>query len=336
MKEMNNITKCKENTYCVYQHISPANKSYFGIHCNDKVNQRWANGLGYRTQRVFFRAIIKYGWDNFEHKILYRNLSEEEAISKEKELIAKYKTNCCIPGNTNGYNMTNGGEISPSIFYREDENYRKMMQEKVYSKISISVDMCDTQGNLIKTFNSIKEASEAIHCSPGSISRCIKGKQTNAKGYIFKKSDEEIKFLLNKIKYLEREVNQFDFHGNYIQTFKSCAEASRYVNFGYTDGTSIIAKCAKGERASYRGFLWSYNETPVMFKRRRYTRNVPIDMYDKNGNFIKHFESITDGKNFVKPETKGTSVLKKCLDGKIKTAYGYVWKYSKKIQEVIN
>ena len=49
--------------------------------------------------------IIKYGWDNFEHEIVYENLSQREAQEKEIELIFKYKTwigfeDCC------GYNTS--------------------------------------------------------------------------------------------------------------------------------------------------------------------------------------------------------------------------------------
>ena len=62
-----------------------------------------------RNVCIFFNAIQKYGWDNFEHIILEEGLTEEEAVEKEKYYIALWHTN----DDNYGYNLTAGGEISP-------------------------------------------------------------------------------------------------------------------------------------------------------------------------------------------------------------------------------
>lgn len=97
--------------YIVYVHIFPNGKKYFGI-TSKKPNQRWENGSGYSKegQPVIYYAIKKYGWENIEHKILYQDLTKEEAQQIEVDLIAKYKTNCHRYGDKYGYNMTDGGE----------------------------------------------------------------------------------------------------------------------------------------------------------------------------------------------------------------------------------
>ena len=97
--------------WCVYVHIFPNGKKYFGI-TSKTPNARWENGTGYSqtNQPVMYNAIQKYGWENIEHKILFENLTLKEACAKEQELIAKFKTNCCRYGNDFGYNMTDGGE----------------------------------------------------------------------------------------------------------------------------------------------------------------------------------------------------------------------------------
>ena len=81
-------------------------KKYIGITCRENPKWRWGQyGQKYQDSRYFWNAIQKYGWENFEHKILFYNLSEEEAKQKEIELIAKYNT-------TNrklGYNISAGG-----------------------------------------------------------------------------------------------------------------------------------------------------------------------------------------------------------------------------------
>ena len=98
----------KDNCFYVYMHVNKTNsKKYIGITGQERIQDRWrSDGSGYKTQ-VFGRAIEKYGWDNFEHIILESNLSDIEALEKEKYYIQKYNT-------TNpscGYNISEGGDI---------------------------------------------------------------------------------------------------------------------------------------------------------------------------------------------------------------------------------
>lgn len=101
----------KRKNYNVYIHINKLNhKGYVGITRQD-CEDRWKNGNGY-TSQFFGSAIEKYGWDNFEHKILFTCLSKDEAITKEKEMIKQYNT--IVP---NGYNISNGGDTN----YRDNK-----------------------------------------------------------------------------------------------------------------------------------------------------------------------------------------------------------------------
>ena len=86
-------------------HIFPNNKKYIGI-TSLKPKYRWSDGKGYKKQKLMYRAILKYGWENIKHEILYTNLSETEAKKKEIELIEKYKSN----DENYGYNQTLGGD----------------------------------------------------------------------------------------------------------------------------------------------------------------------------------------------------------------------------------
>ena len=80
-------------------------KRYIGITCQ-KPNDRFRNGNGYKSSPYFYNAICKYGWNNFEHIIIYNDLLEYDAKQKEIELIEEYKTR----DSAFGYNMTPGGE----------------------------------------------------------------------------------------------------------------------------------------------------------------------------------------------------------------------------------
>lgn len=93
--------------YCVYKHTNKANgKVYIGITCQNPLN-RWLNGHGYTHNARFYNAIVKYGWDNFTHEILYSGLSSEEACEIEKKLIAEYKST----HRDFGYNVGLGGNL---------------------------------------------------------------------------------------------------------------------------------------------------------------------------------------------------------------------------------
>ena len=53
--------------------------------------------------------------------------------------------------------------------------------------------------------------------------------------------------------------------------------------------------------------------------------NKPIIMCDPKGNKLKEFKSLLDASNYLnKPNS---STISNCLNGRCKTAYGYVWKY---------
>ena len=117
-----------DNIYSVYIHILPNSISgkendmvYIGI-TRSSIKKRWANGKGYVRSRYFHRAIQKYGWDNFEHKVLFTNLSLEEASQKEQELIKQYKSN----DRNYGFNILSGGVNG----YVYDEETKKIMGEK--------------------------------------------------------------------------------------------------------------------------------------------------------------------------------------------------------------
>ena len=90
--------------YKLYRHTSPSGKVYIGI-TKTSVYARWMNGRGYRRHcYAFYNAILKYGWDNIKHEVLFTNLLEVKAKSLEVDLIRHYK-NLGI-----SYNITDGGD----------------------------------------------------------------------------------------------------------------------------------------------------------------------------------------------------------------------------------
>lgn len=104
--------------YKVYMHRFPNGKVYIGITCQ-KPEYRWNKGKHYRKQPLIFNAIMKYGWDNIEHIILFDGLSKEDAETKEVELISLYDST----NREKGYNIENGGN---STGKHSEETKKKM------------------------------------------------------------------------------------------------------------------------------------------------------------------------------------------------------------------
>lgn len=128
--------------YCIYLHKNKLNnKVYIGQTCQ-KPEYRWNNGEGYKNCSYFYKAIQKYGWENFEHIILEQNLTITEANKKEEYYIKLY--NSIDP--QNGYNLSYGGNNKNiSILTKEkcsqnmkerwqNEEYKKNMSEKMKEK----------------------------------------------------------------------------------------------------------------------------------------------------------------------------------------------------------
>ena len=100
------MVNTNDKVYCVYAHINKVNgKIYIGQTCQD-INRRWRDGDGYKGCTLFYKAIQKYGWDNFDHEIIASNLTLQEANHFEELLISKLDT----MNPNKGYNLRSGGE----------------------------------------------------------------------------------------------------------------------------------------------------------------------------------------------------------------------------------
>lgn len=118
------IDSAKNRKFVVYKHTNKINgKIYIGITCRP-VSKRWgAQGQCYKNNAHFYSAIQKYGWDNFEHEILFSDLSLTKASSKEQELVNFY-----VSYNPKfGYNGTKGGEFAIEF---TEETKRKMSESR--------------------------------------------------------------------------------------------------------------------------------------------------------------------------------------------------------------
>lgn len=205
--------KNQDKTYCIYKHISPSGKVYVGQTCR-KVWVRWLhNGNGYKKNPVFWKAIQKYGWNNFTHEVLLEGLSKQEADYSEKYLIKWYKLyslsyNCTDGGEgTFGFTPWNKGLKNWIIPWNKgkamsEETKRKVSEAKkghkygpqtalhIQHKVAvhkIPIIMGDIDDpNLWKPFASAKDAElYDKRFDRKSICQCLKNKSAQAYGYFW-------------------------------------------------------------------------------------------------------------------------------------------------------
>lgn len=183
-----------ERKWLVYKHTSPSGKVYIGITCR-KITKRWGRGTGYKTQILFYRAILKYGWKNFVHEIISENISEEEAKSLEIKLIKYYKSLNI------SYNITNGGEGIQGFKFSDDSKFKMskshlgkvvIHSEKTKEKcrnnqpIKRKIKQYSLDNVFIKDFNSLGEAKRETNIPVQNIWKCCNNKRNTAGGFIWK------------------------------------------------------------------------------------------------------------------------------------------------------
>lgn len=80
-------------------------KAYIGQTTLNPARRWGAHGEGYKGCILFYNAIQKYGWENFEHIILEQNIPQSKLNEREQFWIKQYKSY----DDHFGYNLTLGG-----------------------------------------------------------------------------------------------------------------------------------------------------------------------------------------------------------------------------------
>ena len=199
------------NSYCIYCHIVPNDKKYYG-YTSQKPEHRWGkNGRGYKNNIDFYNDIIFYGWDSIEHIVIAKGLTKDEAEWLEEELI---KTNRTYDSEY-GYNKfigikwtdeqkevlseTHKGKVLSKETRKKlseahkghivsDETRKKMSISRsgennhMYGKLGANNPnakkiICITT---MMVFNCIKDAADYYSIDRSSITKCCKGKYKSA------------------------------------------------------------------------------------------------------------------------------------------------------------
>ena len=120
-----------ETNYSVYQHVTPDGMYYFGQTQN--VKQRWSNnGAGYK-ETALYPYIEKYGWDNIQHIVLFKDQTRENALWIEDFLnTTAQEDGVCINKNRSG--LVSKEEGYSQQYYEQNKDRILEYQNEYYEQ----------------------------------------------------------------------------------------------------------------------------------------------------------------------------------------------------------
>ena len=225
----------KDKKWILYRHTSPSGKVYVGITSQNNVKIRWCRGSSYKGCPYFFHAILKYGWDNIKHEVLFANLEEDRAKNLEKELIRHYK-------NLNiSYNITDGGDGTLGVGCSE-ENKEKMRKSRkgIIPWYAINASVKANKGK--KRGPRDRGIVEKVRAS-----RLANGKRC---------TEEMIQANIERNLSRCHPVLQYDLNGNLIAEYRSVKYASEVMKVS----RGSLLNCLAGRNGSKtcKGYIWKY------------------------------------------------------------------------------
>ena len=284
----------EDRRYVVYKHTSPSDKVYIGI-TQMNPEYRWNHGKGYIKNHYFYRAIKKYGWDNFKHEILFENLTQKEACEKEIELIQFYQStdpnfgyntstggesgHCGVPLTDDvrkKLSIANSGENNPMFGKNHTEEARikigqnreylqgdkhpwfgRTLPENIVRALSKSVVQLDKDGNFVAEYNSETEAEKQTGISSAHISACCNKKKPSAGGFVwvFKDKYDPKCSYACTFKYKVRPVIQLSPDYMFINKFSSMKEAEEITGVPHH-----IHECCQHKRSLCGGYRWMFED----------------------------------------------------------------------------
>lgn len=282
----------KEKRYSLYRHTSPSGKVYIGI-TSQPVEHRWNHGKGYmKTEKAPFKStIIKYGWNNIKHEVLFTDLSEEKAKYLEMELVRHYKSLGISLNYTDGGDGLHG--CTPwnkgiKVPY-EKSNKRKgtHLTDEHKQKLSIS-----HKGKHLKGHKWTEAQREKL------MSQLIGRHHT-----------EETKRKISENSAFSRPVVEVSSEGVILHTFTSSAEAGRFYNI---NGGWINRACKKHLICNGHYFMFKDSIVDVSTIRYgRYKDGNQIVIKNRDTEEIKEFNSEQACARFL--GIKSSTTLRKAI-----------------------
>lgn len=219
----------------------------------------------------FAGAILKYGWNNFDHVILEENILSENI--SEREIFYSNKYNSL----ENGYNNS-VGEFHGRIFSKEVIDKFKKRSRGSNNSRSKKVIMMDLETKkFLKIFDCANEIANLLSLKTGKhIIDCCLNKRDFAGGYSWKYyENEEFEEVENFLDYRKESIKKknrssaillYDLDGNFIKKFNTIQDAHVETKTPITSIRGVLI----GNRKQNNGFIWKYeNYTPKKYNSKK-------------------------------------------------------------------
>lgn len=225
----------------------------------------------------------------------------------------------------------------------------KKEEEKRPKSVTRNVEQYDLDGNLLKVWESVKEAAEATGINKSSIRTCIYGSTRTAGGYVWRYSKDNPRppKPQKEKKPKGKPVTQYDRKGNVInqwENVKTASEATGVKN-------SNIRASINGITTNAGGYVWRWKDDPfykyavtvstpepsrevkekpkkdpsTYIKDTQSNQGKRVCQYTREGELIKIWESATQAAKEVNNGHLGQ--IGRCCKGKCAHTGGYVWRY---------
>lgn len=224
--------------WTVYKHTTPNGKIYIGI-TSQKPENRWLCGHGYDSNKHFWNAIQRYGWNNIKHEIICEGLTQEQAENMERDLIFRYKSY----DKDFGYNKALGGH---ALSEESRKKISKTRKERGYTSWNCGKHLSE------ETKQKIRESNTGRHYTMSKEGRehISKSKLGEKNPNYGKPMSEKNKKHLSEL--YSKPVVQFTKYGRIF--YSSIKEASDKT--GVT--ASNITRVCNGERITAGGYMWAF------------------------------------------------------------------------------
>ena len=229
-------------TYCVYVHINKINnKKYVGQTSN--VKRRWRqNGIEYydyskaeNQQNPFWKAIKKYGWNNFNHIILKDKLTLEEANYWENYYLNFYNSRTT----EYGYNVREAGS-NGKLSEETKQKLSKIVKEKGLWK-------GDKNPRHLDPLFGERNGMYGKHHSEETKQKISEAKKGS---HISEETKQKISNFMNTQHPRAKKVKCIETG----EIFLSARKAAKAYNTAHT----CIARVCNGERKTTKGMHWEW------------------------------------------------------------------------------
>ena len=198
---------------------SPSGKIYIGQTTRPIKKRFKEHRTGHESSPAIYKAIKKYGWDNFEKD--YYECPDNDLDFDEELLVREMST--LVP---EGYNLKTGGSSNGKM---SDETKQKMSESHLGEK-----------NHMWGKFQSDES------------------KQKNREAHLGKpQSDDTIQKKSGENNHRSKRVYQYDLEGNLLGSFGSCGEAGKSLKKS-SRSINACANGVPRYKTAY-GFKWSYN-----------------------------------------------------------------------------